>query len=251
MRLTVLGSSASYASAGRACAGYLVGDGGTSVLLDCGNGTIANLASVLDPLAVGAVVITHEHIDHFADLYALQAALRYAPSGPVPALPLYLPAGLFERIGAVLNDHGRGELAEAFVVHELAAGVSFTVGDLTITPYQVDHVEPTFALRITDGACTLVYTSDTAPSEPAFQVAQGADVLLADATLPAEYAGRAPHLTAGQAGWLAHEANARVLVLTHLWPTVDREVARAEAQAAFEGRVIIAEELGVIDCEEG
>lgn len=251
MRLTVLGSSASYASAGRACAGYLVSDGSASVLLDCGNGTIANLASVSDPLALGAVVITHEHIDHFADLYALQAALRYAPSGPVPALPLYLPAGLFERIGAVLNDHGRGELAEAFVVHELAAGVSFTVGGLTITPHQVDHVEPTFALRITDGACTLVYTSDTAPSRPAFEAAQGADVLLADATLPAEYAGHVPHLTAGQAGWLAHEANARVLVLTHLWPTVDREVARAEAQAAFEGRVIIAEELSVIDCEEG
>lgn len=251
MRLTVLGSSASYAGAGRACAGYLVSDGGVSVLLDCGNGTIANLACVADPLALGAVVITHEHIDHFADLYALQAALRYAPSGPAPALPLYLPAGLFDRIGAVLNEHGRGELAAAFVVHELAAGVSFTVGGLTITPHVVDHVEPTFALRITDGACTLVYTSDTAPSRPAFNVAKGADVLLAEATLPAEYVDRAPHLTAGQAGLLAHEANARVLVLTHLWPTVDREVARAEAQAAFEGRVIIAEELGVIDCEEG
>ena len=251
MHLTVLGSSASYTGAGRACAGYLVRDGGVAVLLDCGNGTLANLAQVADPLTLGAVVITHEHVDHFADLYALQAALRYAPSGPAPAVPLYLPPGLFERIGAVLNDHGRGELAEAFVVHELAAGVPFTVGGLTITPHLVDHVESTFALRITDGACTLVYTSDTAPSRPAFEVAQGADVLLADATLPAEYAGRAPHLTAGQAGWLAHEANARVLVLTHLWPTVDREVARAEAQATFEGRVIIAEELGVIDCEEG
>jgi len=250
VRLTVLGSSASYADAGRACAGYLVSDGDTSVLLDCGNGTVANLASVSDPLALSAVVITHEHIDHFADLYSLQAALRYAPSGPVPPLPLYLPAGLLERIGAVLNDHGRGELAEAFLVHELVAGVPLAVGDLTITPHMVDHVEPTFALRITNGTCTLVYTSDTAPSQPAFEVAQGADVLLAEATLPAQYAGRAPHLTAGQAGWLAHEANARVLVLTHLWPTVDRALARAEAEAAFEGQVIIAEELGVIDCEE-
>lgn len=251
MRLTVLGSSASYASAGRACAGYLVSDGDTSVLLDCGNGTIANLASVSDPLALGAVVITHEHVDHFADLYALQAALRYAPSGPVPPLPLYLPAGLFARIGSVLNDHGRGELAEAFVVHELASDAPFAVGGLGIAPHLVDHVEPTFALRVTNGACTLVYTSDTAPSRPVFEVARGADVLLAEATLPTEYAGRAPHLTAGQAGWLAHEANARTLVLTHLWPTVDRALARAQARAAFEGQVIIAEELGVVDCEEG
>lgn len=250
MRLTVLGSSASYAAAGRACAGYLVRDGGVAVLLDCGNGSLSNLTRVADPLSLGAVIITHEHVDHFADLYALQAALRYASSGPAAALPLYLPAGLFDRIGAVLNERGRAELAEAFIVHELAAGVPFTVGGLTITSHEVDHVEPTFALRITDGICTFAYTSDTAPGAAVRDVASGAYLLLAEATLPAAYAGRAPHMTPAQAGELARDAGVRVLVLTHLWPTIDRAVALAEARAAFGGKIIIAEELGVIDCEE-
>lgn len=250
MRLTVLGSSASYADAGRACAGHLVQDGATAVLVDCGNGTLANLARVLDPTALDAVIITHEHIDHFADLYALQAALRYAPTGTAPAVPLYLPAGLFERIAAVLNERGRAELADAFIVRELAEGFPVLAGRLTIIPSEVDHVTPTFGLRITNGRCTLAYTSDTAPGERATELARGADVLLAEATLPAAYAGRAPHLTPAQAGRLAHEAGTKTLVLTHLWPTVDRIAAAAEAEEVFSGRIVVAEEMTTIDCEE-
>ena len=49
MRLTILGSSASYADAGRACSGYLIENAGTRVLLDCGHGVLANLTQVIDP----------------------------------------------------------------------------------------------------------------------------------------------------------------------------------------------------------
>lgn len=250
MRLTVLGSSASYANAGRACAGYLVRAEGAALLLDCGNGALANLAAVMDPLELSAVIITHEHIDHFADLYALQAALRYAPTGPLPALPLYVPPGLFVRMGAVLNGHGRQELADAFIVHDLEEGVPFTVNRLTVTPRLVDHVPPTFALRVTDGTCTLVYTSDTASGAPVTAAVAGADVLLAEATLPPEYAGRAPHMTPAEAGELASSAGASTLVLTHFWPSVDRAAAAADAKAAFSGRVLVAEELVEIACGE-
>ena len=51
----------------------------------------------------------------------------------------------------------------------------------------------------------------------------GADLLLAEATLPEAYAGAAPHMTASQAGELAREAGARALVLVHVWPTNDRD----------------------------
>jgi len=48
--------------------------------------------------------------------------LRYSPDGPLVPLPLYLPAGLFARLSAILTDHGARELAEAFQPHELADG---------------------------------------------------------------------------------------------------------------------------------
>ncbi|GAB4282890.1 MAG: MBL fold metallo-hydrolase [Coriobacteriia bacterium] len=249
MRLTVLGSAASYADARRACAGYLVHADGTNVMLDCGNGTLANLGAVIDPVALDAVFVSHEHPDHFADVYALQAALRYAPAGPAPALPLYLPPGLAERIACLLTEHGREEWAAAFIVHELTDGVAIHIGALTVTPRLVDHTERTFALVVSHDGARLCYTADTALGGPARAAARGADVLLAEATLPVEYAGRAAHMTPAEAGELAESSGARTLMLTHLWPTIDRSAAAREAQARYSGRVIVAEELMAIDVE--
>jgi len=249
VNLTVLGSAASYPGAGRACAGYLLEADGAALLLDCGNGVLGNLGRVLDPLALDAVFVTHGHVDHFADVYAMQAALRYAPDGPAAALPLHLPPGLFERMGAVLTEHGRAEFAEAFEVSELADGARASYGAVTVTARGVAHSGDTFALVAEAGGARLVYTADATLDDALRVVAAGADVILADATLPEPYRGRAPHMTAAEAGTLAAGAGAHTLVLTHLWPTVNRDAAAAEASAVFGGRVIVAEELDVIDIE--
>lgn len=243
MRLTVLGSAASYPDAGRACAGHLVSRDGTTVLLDCGNGVISNLGRVMDPTHLAAVFITHGHVDHFADVYALQAALRYAPDGPAAPLPLYVPPGVFDLISSALTEHGARELTEAFEVHDLVEGTPIGVGPITVTPRSVDHVSPTFALVAESGGARLCYTSDTRPGAAAEAAAAGAGVLLADATLPPKYAGRAPHMTAAEAGALARSARAHTLVLTHLWPTVDRIAAVEQAREVFGGRVMVAEEM--------
>lgn len=249
MRLTILGSAASYPGAGRACAGYLVSSEDTDILLDCGNGTLANLAGLMDPTRLSALFISHGHIDHFADLYALQAALRYSPDGPLPPLPMYLPAGLFERMGAVLSDHGRRELSQAFGAHEFVVGEPVRIGELVVTALPVDHVPDTFALVVEGDGTRLCYTSDTRLGDEVRAAARGAGVLLAEATLPPEYAGRAPHMTPAEAGTLATEAGAHTLVLTHLWPTVDRDAAAEAAAGQFGGRVIVADELDSIDID--
>lgn len=243
MRLTILGSAASYPDAGRACAGHLVQSGDTAVLLDCGNGVVSNLGKRIDPTELSAVFVSHGHIDHFADLYALQAALRYAPTGPMPPLPLYVPAGLFPRMQAALGEHGASELAGAYRVHELAAGRAVQVGELSVTPHPVEHAGAAFALVVESNGSKLCYTSDTKPGDAVLAAAQGADLLLAEATLPPAYEGKAPHMTPGQAAQLAAEAGVHTLVMTHLWPTVDRQAAVRTAQGVFGGRVAVAEEL--------
>ncbi|MCG2808193.1 MAG: MBL fold metallo-hydrolase [Coriobacteriia bacterium] len=247
MRLTVLGSSASYAGPGQACAGHLVQSGSTSVLLDCGNGVIANLGRVMEPGDLDAVFITHGHLDHFADLYTLQALLRYAPGGPSGRLDLALAPGLIERILAPLSSRGKDEFLEAFQVVNLVAGHTMEVGGLAVTPALVDHADPTFALLVEDGPIRLCYTADTKLGDRVMAVAAGANLLLAEATLPQEYAGQAPHMTASQAGTLAYQAGALQLVLTHLWPTNDRESAQCEATAAFGSHVHVATEFDVFD----
>jgi ribonuclease BN (tRNA processing enzyme) len=247
MRLTILGSSASYAGPGQACAGHLVESAGARVLLDCGNGVLANLASVIDPLTLDAVFVSHPHPDHFLDLYPLQALLRYAPEGPAGPMPLYLPPGMFKAMSWFLSERGNAELAAAFSTHDVIDGHTVTVGDLSITPYGVEHTEESFAFVVTDGAATLCYTSDTTLGEPVLRAARGCDLLLAEATLPEAYRGAAPHLTAAEAGALARDAGAGQLVLTHIWPTNDRDAMAAEAAEAFGGPVTIASEFDTFE----
>jgi ribonuclease BN (tRNA processing enzyme) len=248
MQLTILGSAASYAGPDQACSGYLVEHDGTTLLVDCGNGTLANAGHVTDVTSVDAVLISHCHIDHFADLFALQAALRFAPEGPMGSLPLYLPEGLWDKMRAVLTETAAASLAEAFEPHVLAAGEKLVFDELTVTPHAVDHVGPSFAFVVEAPDARLVYTGDTRDGEAVRGVvAGGCDVLLAECTLPAEYEGGGPHLTGAEAGSLAKAAGAELLVLTHLWPTADHDRMAREAEVAFGGTVVLAEELLTID----
>jgi ribonuclease BN (tRNA processing enzyme) len=243
MRVTVLGSAASYAGAGQACSGHLIESGETRLLFDCGHGVVANLSAAIDPLDLDGVFITHAHIDHFADIYALQALLRYAPHGPADPLPLYVPDGLLETAGCVLSENGRLELARAFEVHVVEDGSTVPLGDLTVGVAAVDHIDPTYALVAQDGDGRVCYTSDTGMTQAVVKAAMGCDLLLAEATLPERYADVAPHLTARQAGEVAREAGVDRLVLVHIWPTTDRGAALAEAAEAFGGEVAVAVEM--------
>ena len=247
MRLTVLGASASYAGAGQACAGHLVSSGETDVLLDCGHGVLANLGHVLDPMALDGVFISHAHPDHLVDLYSLQALLRYAPEGPAPPLDLFCPAGTVERMSCLLSEDGGREFAEAFRTRTLVAGEPVVVGALAVEPVAVDHGDDAFGFRVSDGAGTLFYTSDARHGPELVRAAEGTDVLLAEATLPAAYQGRAPHLTGEEAASVAEEAGVGRLVLTHLWPTADHGAILDGARRRFSGETTLAREFLEVD----
>jgi ribonuclease BN (tRNA processing enzyme) len=247
MELVVLGSSASYATAGRACAGYLVVAGETKLLLDCGHGALANLTGVADPLSLDAVVVSHAHPDHIVDLYALQARLRYAPDGPAPPLPLYAPAGLLERMGRLLSESGAAELREAFVSTDLEPGREYEIGSIVLSPFRAEHGTDAFGLTLQAGGASLCYSGDSAASEGLIAAARGSDTLLAEATLPVEYAGRAPHMSAREAAMVASEAAVGRLVVTHLWPTIDRDAVLEEVAREYDGAASVAEEMMRID----
>ncbi len=94
---------------------------------------------------------------------------------------------------------------------------------------------PTIATRFTAGGRALSYSADTGPGGGFPALAQGADVLLVEATGVGE---RDPqsyeyHLTASEAGALAAAAGTPRLVLTHVSPTVDSRRAVSEAAVTY------------------
>src|SRR3990167_3452984 len=91
MRVVALGTCASYPGPGNACSGWLVQEGETNLLVDCGTGILANLQQVLPLTQITAIVISHMHADHFIDLIPLRYAFNYglAPGSPRPLI--FLP----------------------------------------------------------------------------------------------------------------------------------------------------------------
>ncbi len=77
----MLGKSPAWQDVDGACSGYLVEDGDTCILVDCGSGVFSKLRRVRDYVDVDAVVITHMHPDHFFDLVPYACALTYGPRG--------------------------------------------------------------------------------------------------------------------------------------------------------------------------
>jgi ribonuclease Z len=93
------------------------------------------------------------------------------------------------------------------------------------------------------------FVMDTRLCDAAFELADGADMLVCESTFADADAGLARdygHLTAGQAGQIAAAAGARLLVLTHFsqrYETGPPQRLRDEAAAAFSGEIVLAADL--------
>lgn len=80
MKLTVLGSCGAWPTAGEATSGYLVEHDGFRLVLDLGYATLPQLLGHVAAVDVDAVVISHGHPDHCADLNPLLRARRLPSS---------------------------------------------------------------------------------------------------------------------------------------------------------------------------
>ncbi|HEX8009045.1 MAG TPA: ribonuclease Z [Trebonia sp.] len=96
---------------------------------------------------------------------------------------------------------------------------------------------------------SFAFIMDTRLCDAAFELAQGADMMVCESTFAeadAALAGDYGHLTAGQAGRIAAEAGARLLVLTHFsqrYEDSGSEVLLREAASVFDGEVVLAGDL--------
>ena len=68
MKLTVLGCLGAYPYEGQGTSSYLLQADGFNLLLDAGSSTLVELEKELDPLDLDAVILSHYHHDHIADL---------------------------------------------------------------------------------------------------------------------------------------------------------------------------------------
>jgi ribonuclease BN (tRNA processing enzyme) len=239
VNITVLGGCGAWPTASQACSGYLVEHEGFRLVLDPGYSTLPQLLRSTAAEQVDAVLISHGHPDHCADLNPLLRA-RALGEAPPAALPVLALPGAVDAVLALDNPR---MLADAYVLREFSAGRRFEVGPFQVDTWALPHFVPNAGLRLTVDGQVLAYTGDTGPSDDIAVMARGADVLLAEATFPDQMpSGHDARFlsTAHQAGQHAAHADARRLVLTHLWPGTDPAAARAAARRAYSADLDIA-----------
>jgi ribonuclease BN (tRNA processing enzyme) len=241
MQLDILGSSGTYPAPDRPASGYLVSNLSTRILCDAGFGVFAELLRRMEPDQLDAVVLSHRHPDHCADFLALHHALAYGPY-QVEGMPVFAAPGVADRMAEFI---GAGEghiLFKIFDFHEVGEDNHVIVGSIDMRFAVTDHSVPTVATRFEAAGRSLVYSADTGPRGGFPALCRDSTVVMAEASIPGERDDHqfAHHLTAAEAGAIARDGNAEMLILTHLRPSLDAGQSVAAAREAFGGRVAVA-----------
>jgi ribonuclease Z len=217
------------------------------LLIDAGGSTYQRiLRAGLDPLRLRGVFLTHSHADHINGLAVLLFQLSLA--GFKGKLPVYGNAptlDLTRRMVASFELESHQVPVEWIAV---AGGQEAPLGDAGYRLRTADtvHSRPCLALRFEDSASgrALVYSADTEPCPAVQALAQGAAVLIHEATTPQPFAG---HTTPRQAGEVAARAGAGRLVLVHFSPKWTMSAAQAIEEVrvgGFAGEAEIGREFG-------
>lgn len=238
--LQVLGSGGPELTDRRASSGYLVWrDGRARVLIDLGGGSLLNFersgARIED---LQAILLTHLHVDHSADLPALIKASFFTER--TAELPLYGPTGsslfpnttdfvksLFaSEIGAFryLNGFLTGDAAYRLSAHDVVAGgtkPTTVVSDerFRFTAIPVHHGPvPALAWRVDMGRHAIAVSGDmNGDNHTLEKLAAGADLLVAHNAVPEGAKGveRNLHMPPSVIGEIAAAARVKYLVLSH------------------------------------
>lgn len=225
MKLTALGVWGGYPTRDAGTTSYLLqSEEGFNLLLDAGSRAVTELEHELSPNDLDAIILSHYHEDHIADLGALRQYRQLQTVKP-DILPIY---------GHQENEYEFSKLSLENVSEGIAYDVEngTSVGPFDIQFLKTVHPVICYAMRIVERATgqVLVYTGDTGYFAGLVDFSKDTDILLADVYFFKDKAKMPNHLSSVEAGEIAAQANVKKLILTHLPQVGDLQVLREEAQ---------------------
>ncbi|MCG7343672.1 MBL fold metallo-hydrolase [Sporosarcina sp. ACRSL] len=236
MKVIPIGIWGGYPKANGATSSFLIEHDGFHCLVDCGSGVLASLQNYVQLEDLDAVVISHYHADHIADIGSLQYSrlINYYLGKPAPALPIYA--------------HDKDETNFANLSYkEQTIGVAVKETDIVqIGPFEVtfcETIHPVYclAMKFTVDGRSVTLTADTEWNDRLVEFASGTGLLISEANLYEEHLGKSPgHMAGSEAGRLAKLSGANRLLLTHLPLHGDQKEILDAAKGVYEGDAELA-----------
>jgi len=219
MQLTILGSGTALPTHRRASAGYLVEWSEGALLLDASAGThMRALKAGLDPDRLRAVVLTHLHPDHTADLPALLWARRQEKR--TTTLAIVGPPGTAE-----LVERFRGAYGEWLETPVRVDRLPWRGWSVVIDAFPALHSGESVCLRIAADGRTLAYSGDTADCPGLRTACRDADLALLECSSEEPKEG---HMSPADCEEVVAAARPKRVLLTHLGPDVVPTLPAAE-----------------------
>ncbi|WP_137597109.1 MBL fold metallo-hydrolase [Paucilactobacillus kaifaensis] len=235
MKITILGFYGGYPYDNQATSGYLIQTENYNLLLDCGSGVLLKLEQVLDPLQLNAVILSHYHADHIADVGVLQHYWQLNNGiKQQPILPIY---------GHKEDQANFSKLnwTNATVAKAYDPDLTLKLGPFDVNFLATKHPVTAYAMRFTERKTnhSFVFTADTAYMDALVAFASHADLLITDTNFLAEPTGAKWHLTAEESGRIASEAEVKQLLLSHLPQNIDPKKLVTSAKKVTNSKLIV------------
>lgn len=219
MKLTILGYYGGFPTDGVGTTGYLLQSEGFNLLLDAGSGTLLELEKHLDPLQLDAVLLTHYHHDHTADVGVLQYLWQLKQgSKKQDILPIY---GHFQD---PLN-FGALSWPDSTIGKAYSTDTELNLGPFKITFCKTVHPVPAFAVRIQEKSTGKIFsfTSDTTYFDGLVNFVKDSDLLITDTNFLSDKEGTRWHLTTKETAQLFDDSKSRKLIISHLPTQINLE----------------------------
>ena len=263
MFVTVLGSGAALPIGARRCSAQVLNVNGFKMLVDCAEATQDRIRyNHLRLQSLNTIVISHLHGDHFFGLPGLLSTMHLC--GRTEPVTIIAPLGARQVIETTFELTGN-HVGFDIDWHELdfAEGMQrvFEERRLVVDAFPIVHSVPTYGFRFTEvprgmgKARVYAYCCDTAYTEAILPYIADADLLCLECTFANELTDLAlerKHLTAGQAGLLARQANVGTLLLSHISARYrEPDILYNQACEEFENVIVAADNMRIeVKCKE-
>lgn len=244
-RVIILGSASAVPDSEHENTHILVEAGSRAVLIDCpGSPTVRLSQAGFDFKRLSDIVLTHFHPDHVSGFASLLMSMWLV--GRKEPINIYGLGETIENAKKMLDLYTWDDWPNFYPVNFVSIAAAerapvFDDPDLRVFASPVEHLVPTIGLRFEfpRSGRVLAYSCDTEPSQIVRRLADGADVLIHEAT-----GGSHGHTSPEQAGEIATQAGVKALYLIHYPPQlVTPEALKAKASTTFSGPITVAKDL--------
>lgn len=238
MKLTVIGFWGAYPEKNEATSCFLLEEGDTKIILDCGSGAVSQLQNFLDLQDIDAVVISHYHHDHIADIGVLTYSRVVDINLKRTANPLAIYAHREDE-----NSYQQLAKPPYTNVQAYDSTTPIYIGPFTISFQKTKHPVPCYAMKVqsTETDQSFVYTADTTYEETLIPFSMNTDLLIAETSFYADQsAAKFGHMNSMDVANLASQSQAKSLLLTHLPHFGERQQLVDEVSERYKGNVAMA-----------